>query len=216
MVQSDYVLAKLGLLAIFVDEYAHKKPYMQACCYTWHSSCISSEFASHRCKGLVHMPAPCKAKASNESAQFDIYWMTCVVPAVQFKLASGKDLKISYPCVMLNVMVAEHNTNHQYQDLVDPSKHTYATSAQMSIEFEVDGPYKVRIQGAAHAAAALVMACCNIAKHKKHRWPRSYTCQPACWLHVIAICAECCRTVISNACAVSKLEIDAGSAVQGV
>lgn len=45
---------------------------------------------------------------------------------------------------MLNVMVAEHNTNDQYQTLVDPVKHTYETSSQMSIEFEVDGPYKVR------------------------------------------------------------------------
>jgi DNA polymerase epsilon subunit 1 len=44
---------------------------------------------------------------------------------------------------MLNVMVAEHNTNDQYQTLVDPVKHTYETSSQMSIEFEVDGPYKV-------------------------------------------------------------------------
>lgn len=52
----------------------------------------------------------------------------------------------SYPCVMLNVMVAEHNTNDQYQTLVDPIKHTYETSSQMSIEFEVDGPYKVHSQ----------------------------------------------------------------------
>ena len=62
---------------------------------------------------------------------------------MQLKTRSGKDLKISYPCVMLNVMVAEQNTNHQYQDLTDPVKRTYATSSQMSIEFEVDGPYKV-------------------------------------------------------------------------
>jgi len=49
----------------------------------------------------------------------------------------------SYPCVMLNVTVAQHNTNDQYQTLVDPVRHTYETSSQMSIEFEVDGPYKV-------------------------------------------------------------------------
>jgi DNA polymerase epsilon subunit 1 len=45
---------------------------------------------------------------------------------------------------MLNVMVAEFNTNDQYQTLVDPARHIYETSSQMSIEFEVDGPYKVR------------------------------------------------------------------------
>ena len=46
---------------------------------------------------------------------------------------------------MLNVMVAKHNTNDQYQDLVDPISKTYKTSSQMSIEFEVDGPYKVKL-----------------------------------------------------------------------
>lgn len=65
----------------------------------------------------------------------------------------------SYPCVMLNVMVAEHNTNDQYQTLVDPVKHTYETSSQMSIEFEVDGPYKVRrLRGRAGQASGWLMA----------------------------------------------------------
>ena len=36
----------------------------------------------------------------------------------QFTCVGGKELKVSYPCVMLNVMVAEHNTNDQYQTLV--------------------------------------------------------------------------------------------------
>jgi hypothetical protein len=63
---------------------------------------------------------------------------------VQIKSLSGKkDLAIIYPGVMLNVMVAKHCTNDQYQDLVDPVAKTYKTSSQMSIEFEVDGPYKV-------------------------------------------------------------------------
>ena len=63
---------------------------------------------------------------------------------MQVKSSSGKkDLPLSYPCVMLNVMVAKHNTNDQYQDLVDTVNKTYTTSSQMSIEFEVDGPYKV-------------------------------------------------------------------------
>lgn len=49
---------------------------------------------------------------------------------------------MSYPCVVLNVMVAKHNTNDQYQTLVDGAAKTYKTSSRMSIEFEVDGPYK--------------------------------------------------------------------------
>lgn len=52
---------------------------------------------------------------------------------------------------MLNVMVAKNNTNDQYQDLVDPINKVYETSSQMSIEFEVDGPYK---------ASALGSRCC--------------------------------------------------------
>ncbi len=62
---------------------------------------------------------------------------------MQLTSKSGKNLKISYPCVMLNVMVAEKNTNDQYATLVDPVTHRYETSSEMSIEFEVDGPYKV-------------------------------------------------------------------------
>ena len=61
---------------------------------------------------------------------------------MQFKSRKGKDLRISYPCVVLNVMVAKHNTNDQYQTLVDARAQRYETSSRMSIEFEVDGPYK--------------------------------------------------------------------------
>lgn len=46
---------------------------------------------------------------------------------------------------MLNVMVAESNTNDQYATLVDPATRQYKTSSEMSIEFEVDGPYKVAL-----------------------------------------------------------------------
>ena len=51
---------------------------------------------------------------------------------------------MSYPCIVLNVMVAEHNINDQYQTLVDARAKRYETSSEMSIEFEVDGPYKAR------------------------------------------------------------------------
>ncbi len=61
----------------------------------------------------------------------------------QLKNVNGKDLKISYPCVVLNVMVAQHNTNPQYATLVDKQNKMYETSSKMSIEFEVDGPYRV-------------------------------------------------------------------------
>ena len=77
-------------------------------------------------------------------------------PRARAQLASraGKDLRISYPCVMLNVMVAQHCTNAQYADLVDAASRTYATSSQMSIEFEVDGPYRVRAASCLRLPAA--------------------------------------------------------------
>ena len=97
---------------------------------------------------------------------------------------------MSYPCAMLNVTVAENNTNDQFavggacgrllawqrsgrlwclgrqgpssppllcplpscpdlfmpphvQTLVDSERRQYEVSSEMSIEFEVDGPYKV-------------------------------------------------------------------------
>lgn len=50
---------------------------------------------------------------------------------------------MSYPCAMLNVMVAENNTNNQFAVLEGSHTKSYRTESRMSIEFEVDGPYKV-------------------------------------------------------------------------
>uniref|UniRef100_A0A8C5NU58 DNA polymerase epsilon catalytic subunit n=1 Tax=Jaculus jaculus TaxID=51337 RepID=A0A8C5NU58_JACJA len=52
---------------------------------------------------------------------------------------------ISYPGAMLNIMVKEGFTNHQYQELVEPSSLTYITRSENSIFFEVDGPYLAMI-----------------------------------------------------------------------
>lgn len=46
---------------------------------------------------------------------------------------------------MLNYLVHERFTNHQYQDLVDPETFKYKTRSDNSIFFEVDGPYKAMI-----------------------------------------------------------------------
>ena len=87
--------------------------------------------------------------------------------ALQFQTVQGKDLKISYPCVMLNVMVAENNTNDQYATLVDPATRQYKTSSEMSIEFEVDGPYKVLIAltCSQHAAEHCTHCTGQVPKH---------------------------------------------------
>ncbi|CBZ30989.1 DNA polymerase epsilon catalytic subunit,putative [Leishmania mexicana MHOM/GT/2001/U1103] len=52
---------------------------------------------------------------------------------------SKPKISISYPCVVLNKMVHDRYSNHQYQDLV--STGVYKTHNECSIYFEVDGPY---------------------------------------------------------------------------
>ncbi|KAI5689504.1 DNA polymerase family B [Leishmania braziliensis] len=53
--------------------------------------------------------------------------------------ASKPQISISYPCVVLNKMVHDRYTNHQYQNLL--STGVYRTHSECSIYFEVDGPY---------------------------------------------------------------------------
>merc|ERR1719209_2828069 len=46
---------------------------------------------------------------------------------------------------MLNVLVQEHFTNHQYHELEDQDMLKYSIRSENSIFFEVDGPYKAMI-----------------------------------------------------------------------
>jgi len=73
----------------------------------------------------------------------------------------GKDkpYEISYPCVVLNHMTKLQNTNDQYQTLVRDEEGKplrYETSSEMSIEFEVDGPYKAMILPASKEEGVLI------------------------------------------------------------
>lgn len=82
--------------------------------------------------------------------ELDTDGIWCMLPAtfpenVVFTLRNGKKLPISYPCVMLNHLVHDKFTNHQYQDLVDPQTFKYETHSDNTIFFEVDGPYRAMI-----------------------------------------------------------------------
>lgn len=82
--------------------------------------------------------------------ELDTDGIWCILPAsfpenFTLELADGKTLVVEYPCLMLNYLVHQQFTNHQYQDLVDPATYKYATHAENSIFFEVDGPYKAMI-----------------------------------------------------------------------
>ncbi|KAK0701351.1 hypothetical protein B0T21DRAFT_115811, partial [Apiosordaria backusii] len=82
--------------------------------------------------------------------ELDTDGIWCMLPATfpenfTFKLKNGKKMTISYPCVMLNHLVHDKFTNHQYQTLVDPKTFRYETHSDNSIFFEVDGPYKAMV-----------------------------------------------------------------------
>lgn len=82
--------------------------------------------------------------------ELDTDGIWCMLPATfpenfAFKMKGGKKLAISYPCVMLNHLVHDKFTNHQYQTLVDQKSFRYETHSDNSIFFEVDGPYKAMV-----------------------------------------------------------------------
>ncbi|ODQ80376.1 hypothetical protein BABINDRAFT_35491 [Babjeviella inositovora NRRL Y-12698] len=82
--------------------------------------------------------------------ELDTDGIWCILPSsfpenVTFTLKSGKTVVVSYPCSMLNYLVHQRFTNHQYQELEDPATRTYKTHSDNSIFFEVDGPYKAMI-----------------------------------------------------------------------
>ena len=100
--------------------------------------------------------------------ELDTDGIWCCLPGsfpedLEFMVAgSPKPVRVSYPCAVLNVMVARHNTNNQYASLVEKvdgagrTVRTYETSAQMSIEFEVDGPYRAMILPASKEEGRLI------------------------------------------------------------
>lgn len=63
-------------------------------------------------------------------------------------LQNGRKVKVNYPCIVLNHMVSRNNRNDQYQEW-DSQLGKYTTSSAMTIEFEVDGPYKAMVLPAA-------------------------------------------------------------------
>ncbi|TID25518.1 hypothetical protein CANINC_002908 [Pichia inconspicua] len=82
--------------------------------------------------------------------EIDTDGIWCILPSsfpeeYNFKLKNGKTYSGSYPCSMLNYLVHEKFTNHQYQTLIDAEKYQYEIKSDNSIFFEVDGPYKAMV-----------------------------------------------------------------------
>ncbi|KAI9217507.1 hypothetical protein BC828DRAFT_408441 [Blastocladiella britannica] len=80
--------------------------------------------------------------------ELDTDGIWCILPKAfpeefTLKTRKGKKVTMSYPCTMLNHLVHDRFTNHQYQSRNGPTEWT--TRAENSIFFEVDGPYRAMI-----------------------------------------------------------------------
>jgi len=89
-----------------------------------------------------------------KTLELDTDGIWCLLPSgfpenFVLKLKSGKTLKFSYPCSILNILIYEKYLNDQYQVLVDQNLLKYETHREMSIFFEIDGPYKAMFLPAA-------------------------------------------------------------------
>ena len=59
-----------------------------------------------------------------------------------FKLKNGKKINFDYPCTLCNNLIYDKYGNKQYQTLKDKASLEYETRHEMSVFFEIDGPYK--------------------------------------------------------------------------
>lgn len=86
--------------------------------------------------------------------ELDTDGIWCLLPTgfpedFTIRTTQGKNVKFSYPCHILNERVFEKYKNPQYQWLKDVENLDYETRSEMSIFFEVDGPYRCMIIPAA-------------------------------------------------------------------
>ncbi|CAD6189723.1 unnamed protein product, partial [Caenorhabditis auriculariae] len=82
--------------------------------------------------------------------ELDTDGIWCLIPSsfpenITFQLQNHKrkSVTVSYPGAMLNALVYEGFTNHQYHTLQKDG--SYSTSSENSIYFEVDGPYQCMV-----------------------------------------------------------------------
>jgi DNA polymerase epsilon subunit 1 len=87
--------------------------------------------------------------------------------AFDFKLKTGKSVPLNYICSMCNVLIYDKYANPQYQTLIenDPSK-GYLTHTEMSIFFEIDGPYKCMMLPAAKEEGKMLKKRYAVFNHK--------------------------------------------------
>ncbi|KAF8154614.1 hypothetical protein B0H34DRAFT_717308 [Crassisporium funariophilum] len=113
----------------------------------WHSM----EMAGITCLTGAHIIQMARALVEQigRPLELDTDGIWCMLPGVfpenfKFNLNNGKSIGFSYPCTMLNHLVYDQFTNHQYHDL-DPETGEYVIHSENSIFFELDGPYRAMI-----------------------------------------------------------------------
>ena len=78
--------------------------------------------------------------------ELDTDGIWCLLPACfpeNFTLeVDGRKLPMSYPCTMLNRLIYDKYKNSQYQEI---NGNEYDTRTEMSVFFEIDGPYRAMI-----------------------------------------------------------------------
>lgn len=60
-------------------------------------------------------------------------------------MSNGKKAKFSFPCTMCNVLIYDKYANKQYQTLTDKKSLSYEQRTEMSVFFEIDGPYRCMV-----------------------------------------------------------------------
>jgi DNA polymerase epsilon subunit 1 len=83
--------------------------------------------------------------------ELDTDGIWCLLPegfpeSIPITFTNGKKINLSFPCTMLNYLVYNKYCNDQYQEFVDGQ---YQSRKEMSIFFEVDGPYRCMVIPAA-------------------------------------------------------------------
>ena len=103
--------------------------------------------------------------------ELDTDGVWCLLPqgfpeAFEFKLKSGKTISFEYICSMCNVLIYNKYANPQYQTLKDPYTKEYETRTEMSIFFEIDGPYKCMMLPAAKEEGKMLKKRYAVFDHK--------------------------------------------------
>lgn len=82
--------------------------------------------------------------------ELDTDGIWCIIPQLfpdvfDIKMTDGLVLQLPYLCSMLNHLVHQKFTNHNYQELIPGTKTQYTIRLENLIFFELDGPYKAMI-----------------------------------------------------------------------